>query len=69
MLLLALIKTINQLTQVKLSINDGSAIQVTASEGISMFISNETPKQFIQCADDAMYLSKKNGKNQVTIVN
>ncbi len=45
-------------------------IKVTASIGISSFKkSDSTPEDCIERADDAMYISKKTGKNKVTLYN
>ncbi|MGG1148602.1 GGDEF domain-containing protein [Bacillus wiedmannii] len=43
---------------------DGTKIKITVSVGISEFESS--PNQFIQAADDALYYSKRNGRNQVS---
>ncbi|MGE7885074.1 diguanylate cyclase [Bacillus sp. NPDC094077] len=43
---------------------DGTKIKITVSVGISEY--EESPEQFIQAADDALYYSKRNGRNQVS---
>ncbi|WP_242240692.1 diguanylate cyclase [Bacillus cereus group sp. BfR-BA-01309] len=43
---------------------NGTKIKITVSVGISVY--EESPKQFIQAADDALYYSKRNGRNQVS---
>lgn len=43
---------------------DGTKIKVTVSVGISEY--EESPEQFIQEADDALYYSKRNGRNKVS---
>ncbi|HDR7792723.1 TPA: diguanylate cyclase [Bacillus luti] len=43
---------------------DGRKIKITVSVGISEY--EESPEQFIQAADDALYYSKRNGRNQVS---
>ncbi|HDX9612267.1 TPA: diguanylate cyclase [Bacillus toyonensis] len=43
---------------------DGTKIKITVSVGISEY--KESPEQFIQAADDALYYSKRNGRNQVS---
>lgn len=43
---------------------DGTNLRVTISIGISNY--EESPQQFIQSADDALYYSKRNGRNRVS---
>lgn len=43
---------------------DGTKIKITVSVGISVY--EQSPEQFIQAADDALYYSKRNGRNQVS---
>ncbi|WP_116290364.1 GGDEF domain-containing protein, partial [Klebsiella pneumoniae] len=43
---------------------DGTKIKITVSVGISVY--EESPERFIQAADDALYYSKRNGRNQVS---
>ncbi len=43
---------------------NGTKIKITVSVGISAY--KESPEQFIQAADDALYYSKRNGRNQVS---
>ncbi|HHT7225110.1 diguanylate cyclase [Bacillus thuringiensis] len=43
---------------------DGTKIKITVSVGISEY--KESPEQFIQAADDALYYSKRNGRNKVS---
>ena len=45
---------------------NGTKIKITVSVGISVY--EESPEQFIQAADDALYYSKRNGRNQVSSV-
>ncbi|MDR4986972.1 diguanylate cyclase [Bacillus cereus] len=42
---------------------NGTKIKITVSVGISAY--KESTEQFIQAADDALYYSKRNGRNQV----
>lgn len=42
---------------------NGTKIKITVSVGVSVY--EESPEQFIQAADDALYYSKRNGRNQV----
>jgi diguanylate cyclase len=41
--------------------------QVTVSVGISFFQAGDTPHSFLDRADQALYISKDNGRNQVTV--
>ncbi|WP_422423112.1 GGDEF domain-containing protein [Bacillus sp. PSXD-155] len=43
---------------------DGTKIKITVSIGVSEY--EESPEQFIQVADDALYYSKRNGRNKVS---
>lgn len=43
---------------------NGTKIKITVSVGISVY--EESPERFIQAADDALYYSKRNGRNQVS---
>lgn len=43
---------------------NGTKIKITVSVGVSVY--EESPEQFIQAADDALYYSKRNGRNQVS---
>jgi len=43
---------------------NGTKIKITVSVGISVY--EQSPEQFIQAADDALYYSKRNGRNQVS---
>ncbi|HFJ9509047.1 MULTISPECIES: GGDEF domain-containing protein [Bacillus cereus group] len=43
---------------------NGTKIKITVSVGVSVY--EESPEQFIQVADDALYYSKRNGRNQVS---
>ena len=42
--------------------------KVTASFGITQFIKNDTKKDLVLRADEAMYYVKKNGKNNTKIL-
>ncbi|MBL3818201.1 diguanylate cyclase [Bacillus sp. BSL6] len=43
---------------------NGTKIKITVSVGVSVY--EQSPEQFIQAADDALYYSKRNGRNQVS---
>ena len=45
----------------------GEDITVTASIGVTKFQLDDTPDSFITRADKALYISKNNGKNQLTM--
>ncbi|HDR8125301.1 GGDEF domain-containing protein [Bacillus thuringiensis] len=45
---------------------DETKIKITVSVGVSEY--EESPEQFIQAADDALYYSKRNGRNKVSSV-
>ena len=44
-------------------------VSITISIGVTQYIPKEQLSTFIQRADKAMYLSKQNGRNQVTVLN
>jgi len=48
---------------------DGHVIRVTISVGVAMFAPTQrlSPDDFIRGADQALYLSKRNGRNQTTV--
>ena len=43
---------------------DGTKIKITVSVGVSEY--EGASEQFIQAADDALYYSKRNGRNKVS---
>ncbi|MGR4030837.1 diguanylate cyclase, partial [Bacillus sp. ZZQ-131] len=43
---------------------DGTKIKITVSVGVSEY--EGSSEQFIQAADDALYYSKRNGRNKVS---
>lgn len=45
----------------------GNSLHVTVSIGATRYIDGDTPNDLIERADRALYISKKNGKNQMTI--
>ena len=47
--------------------SEDSIGQVTVSAGISMLRSTDTPQNLIERADEALYLSKENGRNRVSV--
>jgi diguanylate cyclase (GGDEF)-like protein len=44
-------------------------VSITISIGVTQYMPKEQLSTFIQRADKAMYLSKQNGRNQVTVLN
>lgn len=46
----------------------GKEVNVTVSVGITEFQSGETSEDLIRRADNAMYLSKRNGRNRITLL-
>ncbi len=48
---------------------EGQTMNVTVSIGVATMMDkiSDTPKTITQCSDEAMYQSKKNGKNRVTV--
>jgi len=60
---------IRQEAESHLSVISGKKLEVTASFGVVSFGSSraETPEQFVRCADAALYLAKKNGRNRVEV--
>ena len=45
---------------------DAIPVEITISAGITQYLNNEELTTFIQRADQAMYLSKKQGRDRVT---
>ena len=59
-----------ELSKLILSDGNGTTANVKASFGLSEYPNNGmTIKKLIECADNALYKSKENGRNQVTIYN
>jgi diguanylate cyclase (GGDEF)-like protein len=50
----------------KPTVIEGSAIRITCSVGVAMFGNENNPEDIIRKADEAMYESKKKGKNTYT---
>ncbi len=46
---------------------DESIGQVTVSVGVTMLRSTDTPQTLIERADEALYLSKENGRNRISV--
>ncbi len=46
----------------------GKAVFITISAGVTQYNPGETLKTFVQRADEALYLSKGNGRNKVTFL-
>jgi diguanylate cyclase len=45
----------------------GSPCQITSSVGIAAFEANDTPEQLLKNADNALYQSKREGRNRCTV--
>ncbi|MGR9099248.1 MAG: GGDEF domain-containing protein [Gammaproteobacteria bacterium] len=58
-----ILRHINEQSFIYGSIN----ISITASLGISAYRTDETKNSFLKRADDAMYLAKKDGRNQIRV--
>jgi len=46
----------------------GDVVNVTISLGVTQLNGNDTIESLLKRVDDAVYMSKKNGKNQTTII-
>jgi len=51
----------------QIAVTDGATLQITASIGVASLNPSETIDQLVSRADDAMYLGKQQGRNQVNI--
>ena len=60
---------IRQEAETSLFRSSGKKSEVTASFGVASLVGSEaeTPEQFVHCADVALYLAKKNGRNRVEV--
>jgi len=63
------IRTKIEKTRLRRSNNQQSLGQITISIGITHYLKNDSIESFIDRADAAMYESKQNGRNRVTIYN
>ena len=52
----------------RFSPENGKDVQITISIGVTQYCQNEELSTFIQRADKAMYLSKQNGRNRVSLI-
>lgn len=60
-------KILLQLEQADFKAEEGQIVNITASAGTATYSAKEGHESFIRRADKAMYVSKSNGKNQMTI--
>jgi diguanylate cyclase (GGDEF)-like protein len=44
-----------------------ATIKITASLGVTTLSGDDTADSFVKRADNAMYIAKKNGRNQVAL--
>ena len=59
---------IRKLVEDKVILYDGQNIEVTISIGVSSYnFDNESAKSIVERADKALYESKQNGRNRVTL--
>lgn len=47
---------------------DNTTFSLTISIGLAMLKENDTPETFFKRADDALYISKKSGRNRVSVI-
>jgi two-component system cell cycle response regulator len=47
---------------------DNTRFSLTISIGLAMLKENDTPETFFKRADDALYISKKSGRNRVSVI-
>lgn len=48
-------------------VSDGAIIKITCSAGVAQLMPEESPFDFINAADQAMYRAKNSGRNQVAV--
>lgn len=53
------------LSNIRFTTDDGEPITVTVSGGIATYTKNDSTNSLIHRADQAMYLAKENGRNQI----
>lgn len=53
------------LSKIKFTTEDGDPISVTVSGGLATYTKGDTVKSILNRADQAMYLAKENGRNQI----
>ncbi len=60
-------KILTQLEHIDFKADNGDIVNVTTSAGLATYRAKEGQDSFIKRADKAMYQSKSNGKNQISI--
>ena len=63
----ALRKVQEGVSQILCVLNDDTISMPTFSAGLAQYIDGETPGQFIERADDALYLAKNRGRNRIEL--
>lgn len=56
-----------KLETTSLDLNETDSVRITASIGIACLTREKSLETFIEKADDALYMAKKNGRNQTFI--
>jgi diguanylate cyclase len=54
-------------SRIRMTTRDETVSNITASFGVACYCAGETPDNFIARADAALYLSKQQGRNRVSI--
>ena len=60
-------KILTQLEHMDFKADNGDIVNITTSAGLATYRAKEGQDSFVKRADKAMYLSKSNGKNQISI--
>jgi len=56
-----------ELTNFKFRIESNETVNITTRAGVATYISKEGQDSLINRAEQAMYLSKQNGRNRITV--